>query len=683
MHASRWSMRNWCNPFRYVKRISFCCAILSMLSTYPVAAEIAAEVTGLSIEQLMEQTVTTVSKTDQAFADSAAAVFVISEDDIRRSAASSVPELLRHVPGIHVAQIDASKWAITARGFNGRFANKLLVLVDGRAVYTTSFSGVYWETQDLLLEDIERIEVIRGPGASIWGANAVNGVINIITKKTEDTKQNLVSITSGNEERAIVGLRTGGDFGNWGSYRAYAKYANRDGQVSAIGEDAGDDWDFTRGGFRMDWSQDNNNAFTVQADVFDVDIEQNLSIPSSQTLIGTENIRDRSDTQGGSLVARWQRTASLASRMSAQVYLDAFDRDDAVKVEKRETIDLHFQHELALSRGHDLVWGVEYQTSKDEVGEAELVTISPAKGETNRFSAFVQDQRSLLENHLDVTLGVRLEHQTRQDWDYHPNISVMYKPHHNHRFWASVSRATRTPSRGETHGDIRLLYAAPLQSTVVLEGSPKFEPESLVSYQLGYRTWPNRKLQLDISAFYHAYDDLIYAQPNSIVAPGIIPLGIVNGEEANARGLEFTSDWRPSGWLRLQMTYSYWDANFQVKEAFKDQPPTFQDGDKRAPNQMFSLKSSINMPMNIEMDVWTRYVDSVPDTIAINPDLLPDVEGYVAVDLRLGWRKNSNLEFALVGRNLNDPAHLEYLQEIAAVPTQIQRHVFAQVKWTF
>ncbi|MGR9051993.1 MAG: TonB-dependent receptor plug domain-containing protein, partial [Gammaproteobacteria bacterium] len=358
----------------------------------------------LSIEQLMSRKVVTASKTEQNFSDTASAVYVIHQNDIRRSGATAIPDVLRLVPGLQVARIDANKWAVSARGFNGRFANKLLVLVDGRTVYTPTFSGVYWEIQDLVPEDIDRIEVIRGPGASVWGANAVNGIINIITKHASDTEGKLVSLTAGNEYQN-ASLRYGGKLDEQAQYRVYAKYFRYDGFDDAAGNDAGDEWFLTRGGFRMDWTPSAEHNFMLEGEIYKGDIDQNFFVPSISTASGGARVLENGDAHGGSLLARWKYSHSLASRMTTQLYYEHFRRNDTFQNEDLNTLDLSFQHETAPAKSHELTWGLGYRLHVQNIENAALVGVSPTNRNLHLASAFLQDQIGLFDDRLLLTLG--------------------------------------------------------------------------------------------------------------------------------------------------------------------------------------------------------------------------------------------------------------------------------------
>ena len=477
MHAHSVSSRCLEDPPATVFFVVF--IFQSILGIYAQAEDVT-DFNELTIKELMERPVTSVSKTEQKFADTAAAIFVITQDDLRRSGVTNIPDALRMVPGVQVGQIDASKWAVTVRGFNGRFANKLLVLIDGRTVYTPTFSGVYWENQDLLLEDIERIEVIRGPGASVWGVNAVNGIINIITKHTDDTTGGLVSLTAGNEIKEIVGLRYGGQVGERGHYRVYGRYLKQDGVLDVEGHDAGDDWDMIRGGFRLDLAPSAGNIFMVQGDLYDSNLNQNYVIPEPTLPTGARRSLETGDGAGGDLLARWEYMHSLSSRLSSQFYYDRFRRKDALQNERRDTFDFEFQHELILSKWHELIWGLGYRLSSDKIKPADLNTISPGDQDLHLFSAFLQNKLSFFENRLDVTFGTKLQYYTFDGWQVQPNIRGLWKLDSHQRLWASVSRAIRTPSRGERGVTNKFLSipsgnVSPLPALIVFEGNSDFD----------------------------------------------------------------------------------------------------------------------------------------------------------------------------------------------------------------
>jgi iron complex outermembrane receptor protein len=503
-----------------MKKSSLCISLLLpssllLLHGWPVLAGGGsnADLSQLSIEELMNREVTSVSKMSQRAFDSAAAVFVITQQDIRRSGVTTIAEALRMVPGMVVARIDANKWAVSARGFNSRFANKMLVLVDGRTVYTPAFSGTYWETLDPVLADIDRIEVIRGPGASLWGANAVNGIINIITKGSQDTQGGLVDVTVGDEERGIVDLRYGTELAEHMYLRAYGKYSKRDGQLDVNGEDAQDDWDLKRGGFRADWRTSGSDIFMLQGDIYHTNRDQNFVLPSSSSPTGSERVRDSGTLSGNSLLGRWEQIQSLSSRTALQFYYQREESDDLLGNYDLDIFDIDFQHEVALLKGNELIWGGEYRFNSDDFNDVPLLTMSPRQRDYSLFGAFVQDKVNLFNNRLEVTLGSKFEYNSFTGWEVQPTVRALWDIASRHRLWMAVSRATRTPSRVELNGKLNVIGLPSgtlglLPSRIVFQGDDELKSETLVAYELGYRTWPADNLFLDIVAFFNDYDEL-------------------------------------------------------------------------------------------------------------------------------------------------------------------------------
>jgi iron complex outermembrane receptor protein len=653
----------------------------------------AENITDLSIEELMSREVTSVSKTTQRFADAAAAVFVLSNDAIRRSGVTTLPEALRLVPGLHVARIDANQWAITSRGFNGRFANKLLVLVDGRTVYTPIFSGVYWEALDLPLADIERVEVVRGPGATIWGANAVNGIINVITKTARDTQGGQVSVSAGDEEQAVVDLRYGWQMHDNAAARLYARHARRDGLVDEFGDDANDDWDLTRGGFRIDWLASMSHALTLQGDIYKADIKRNyrLALPEEPGRLGLR--LDHGELSGHSLLARWEQTRSLASRMALQFYYQREQRDDVFTNYTLDTVDMDFQHEFAPSAQQELIWGLGYRHSRDQFIAAEVLDMDPDERSYNLFSAFAQDRISLFDDRLELILGSKIEHNTFTGWELQPSFRALWKASVNQRLWFAVSRAMRTPSRGEDDSIVNFLSlpASPGTPPAIAElrGNSALNSEELIAYELGYRIWPTARLFIDVALFFNDYDDLRFAilDPQGItVGPNgiVLPVPLVNGEQGRTYGLELTVDWRPQNWWQLQLGYSYLRADLEKAGNFDAATIIPADlGDERNPRHQLSLRSSFDLFKGTELDLWLRYVDAISDLVVATPEGIGSVDDYFTLDVRLGWRFSENFEIFLVGRNLVDPTRVEYLNEANTFPVQTERSLYSQIRWGF
>jgi len=406
------------------------------------------DLTELSLEELMNIEITSVSKKAEKFSQAPAAIYVITSEDIKRSGATSLPELLRMVPGVEVARINSNAWAISVRGFNGRFANKLLVLIDGRSVYTPTFSGVFWDEQDLLLEDIERIEVIRGPGGTLWGANAVNGVINIITKKAKDTQGFFSTVTYGNIEKPTVGMRFGSKLGKDLYYRVYGKYFKRDSFEDIYGNDAGDEWEVGRGGFRADYSK-GKDSFMVEGNVYKGETGENLNI-SSRLYPKTD------DLQGGNLLCRWARKFSEKSDISLQMYYDHVERSQEYQMPsvtgglqketfkmKLQTYDLDFQHRFFLGDKNEIVWGTGVRLIKDKYQNTPHLAILPDSKWMHIYSGFVQDEIHLIPEKFSLILGSKFEHNSFTGFEYQPNLRLLYFPKKEHTIWAAISRAVR------------------------------------------------------------------------------------------------------------------------------------------------------------------------------------------------------------------------------------------------
>ena len=628
--------------------------LLALLAALPGAAQNqvaeAGELKRLSIEELMEIDVTSVSRRSERLNQAAAAIIVITRDEIRRSGVTSLPEALRLVNSLHVARQDQRTWGISARGFNIPTANKMLVLIDGRSVYTPLFSGVFWDVQDTLLEDIERIEVIRGPGATLWGANAVNGIINVITRRAADTQGGLVTAGAGNEERGFGGVRYGGTLGANGHYRAYGKYFNRDSLVRADGSDARDPMWMGQGGFRADWAASERDAFTFQGDAY-------------TGRIG-EFIRDDTNVDGGNLLGRWSRTFSEESDLELQVYWDRTHRYMPDWFEEHlDIVDLDLQHRLPLSERHDLVWGFGYRWHHDRVGNSNGVGFFPENLDTNLFSLFAQDEVSLLEDRLALTLGTKLEHNDSTGLEVQPSLRAAWKASDRRTLWGAVSRAVRTPTRLDEDVVFFLPDGSPL-----VQGNRGFESEEVIAYELGYRIQPDPEVLLDIAAFYNVYDDLRSVEPPA-AAP--FPIGLANNLEAETWGLELRGNLQPvQGWY-LTVAYAWLDKELRLDPGSRDTSGGAGEGND--PEHRITLKSNLDLPGGLELDGWLRYVDSLPS---------PAVDSYTELDLRLGWRASEALELSLVGQNLLHGTHAEF-GPANPLREEVERGFYGKATWRF
>ena len=641
----------------------------------------------LSIEELMGIEVTLVSRKEEKLFEAPAAVFALTREDIRRSGATNIPDVLRLVPGLVVAHIDANKWAISARGFNGRFAQRLLVQIDGRSVYTPLFSGVFWEVQDVLLEDVERIEVIRGPGATLWGANAVNGIINIVTRSAQDSQGGLAAAGGGTEERAFGRVRYGGRLRNGAYYRIYGKYFDRDGFVNAAGRTGADDWDMARGGFRVDWDLQEKDALTIQGDLYGGDAGQRYRFASLEAPYRIE-VEDDTRWTGGNVLARWRRVISQRSDLALQLYYDRSGWDGALLEEIRNTYDVDFQHRFMLGQRQEVVWGAGYRHTRDDTEESFVLALEPAGRGLDRFSLFAQDDIELVGEKLHLIAGSKFEHNDYTGFEFQPTARLLWTPRAQHTAWAAASRAVRIPSRADE--DVRILFqtlppdslfAGSSPVLIVGVGGRDFKAEKLNAYEMGYRFWPRPGLVFDLAAFYNDYADLrsglaagSYTEEDPAPVHLVIPFEAVNLLEAETYGVEVAADWHSATlpW-RCRAAYSYLEMQLHVGPGVD--PVLGEGAEGESPAHQFYVWSSADLRRDIRLDGVARFVDRLP---------WHDFDAYLGLDLRLAWEPVDKVEIALVGRDLLDAHHPEFRAFfVDTEPTETQRSAYATLSWTF
>lgn len=654
-----------------------------------LATTVPADLTELSLEALMDIEVTSVSRRPQKLANAAAAAFVISQDDIRRSGATTIPDLLRMVPGLQVAKIDANKWAVSIRGFNGRFANKLLVLKDGRSIYTPLFSGVYWEQQDTPLDDIERIEVLRGPGAAMWGANAVNGVINIITRSAAETRGGLLTAGGGNAEQGFGSLRFGFALGSASDLRVYGKYANHGPEPLDNGANNHDAWQSGSAGFRMDSRLSGQDRLTLQGDYFSGSFDENYTFYQLPTAADpryswSQDSRARAD--GGNLLARWQRTLSATDNLSLQLYYDHYQRTMTVLGETRDTVDLDFQHRFALGSRQELIWGLGYRYSHDKLAQTPYISFSKPELGVSLFSAFIQDEIRLVPDTLSLILGSRFEHNDFTGFEVQPNGRLIWTPSPFHSFWGSVSRAVRTPSRGDQSIRYRFRTMSPVDAELPIplrleiDGSSNFRSETVIAYELGYRSQLKQDLTLDLSLFFNQYDHLRVRQEGLQgveATSAVLRYPLSNDMHGHTYGAELSATWRPADWWRLQAVYSYLCSIMYLDNGSTDE---INRGDAAAgsPRHQGSLRSGFDLGRQLELDLWLRAVDQVAYIDGIR------IPGYLTMDARIAWKPNKTVELSLVGQNLFQKRHPEYIPEfINTTASEVPRSVYAKLTWRF
>ena len=637
------------------------------------------ELVDLSLEDLMQVTITSVSKRPEALGGAASAIYVLNGEDVRRDGFRSIPDSLRYVPGMQVAQINSHTWAVSSRGFDAEYATKLLVLMDGRSVYTPLNAGVYWDTVDLMEEDLERIEVIRGPGGTLWGANAVNGVINITSKSSHDTQGWLMTGGGGNEEQGFGGVRYGGKLGEQTTFRVYGKYDNHDDTAFTDGSDGEDAWQMGRAGFRLDSGNDELNLFTVQGDYYHAQ-EDWLYTQPIPTPPFDQVVDDSERVLGANLLGRWSHRFEDDSQFIFQTYYDHTDRESNLPRERRDTFDVDLQHHIAPIHRHNLVVGLGYRLTTDDIEGNYANTFDPDHRTLHLFSGFIQDEITVVEERLRLTLGTKLEHNDFTGFEVQPGARLAWTPSETHTLWASVARAVRTPSRAED--DVRINRTDPLlpPGTVAsILGDRSGESEDLIAYELGYRAVPLERLSIDIATFYNDYDDLRNLElgvPPPTPPNAVLGLYTRNGLKAESYGAELAADWEAGkNWWHIRAAYTYLRLDLETKAGVTDPVNIIPLLEGNAPRHQFSIRSQMDIRHNVEFDVGLRYVDDLED---------PDIPSYATMDVRIAWRPRTNLELSLVGLNLLDPVHPEFAPTQVVTPQrEIERSVYGQITWHF
>ncbi len=676
-------------PLRAVSPILRYCLVLLLLSSEPAFAEYPAAPDGqsdflptiarLELQDLLTQEVTSVLRKEQTLSTAPAAIFVLTAEDIRRSGATNIPDLLRIVPGVTVVRNNANSWSITARGFDTNGSAKLLVLIDGRSVYTPLFSGVFWDVQDVIFDDIERIEVIRGPGAVSWGENAVNGVINIITKRAKDTQGWFFEGGGGKEEQGFGSLQYGGQAGEDTSYRVFGKFFKRDSFTEANGENAQDGWDMARGGFRLDSKLSKRDDVSVQGALYNGDSAARVDRFESFAPPFTRLLKDDTDLGGGHLMATYNHTFSADSELTVRSYYDRTERFTQSAGEERDTWDLDVQHHLRASETHDLVYGGDIRFSNDEIRNGTDLQFDPTTQTDHLFTLFVQDQITIVPERFSLIPGIKLGYNSYSHMEYQPALKAVWTPGRDKTLWGSVSRAVRIPARLDqdviAYGNGAVL---PDGTPAVLQvlGSKDFEGEDLMAYEIGFRAEPVSSFSYDIATFFHRYRDLLSAEmlpPALVTDPGpphlVSPLLINNEAHGDTFGAETAVSWKPADTVALTATYSFTKVNLAPNAGQSDIGS--QTTERRTPVNQAGLRAHINLPWNLELDPALYYVDSTPGN---------DTDSYIRADARLGWLMHKNASVEFVVQDLFDNAHTE---SASGRNVGIERAYFGRVKLKF
>jgi iron complex outermembrane receptor protein len=667
--AHRWQK----SPFQLSPQRRACAGLLSLVLAGSAWGETPTAGTWMSLEELMVSEISSAAKKPQRLTDAATAIYVLGQDEIRRSGATNVPELLRTVPGVQVSRIDGSRYAVSIRGFSSRYSGKLLVLQDGRTLYSPLLSGTLWESQDVMLEDVERIEIIRGPGGTLWGANAMNGVINIITKQAQDTQGTLAQVKTGSLESG-ASVRYGGSLGESGHFRLYGKVDEHQDMETDTGADAHDAWRQQRAGFRADFTPDARDTITLQGDVYDTKA-QSTNLYTALVPPTTAYLPDTSKLSGANLLFRWKRDVDASQDWQFQAYFDRTDATERAFDARVDTTDLDWQHRFRLTPSQELTWGAGYRHVSDEVKGSFTIGFPKSEDRSEIYSAFLQDEIQLNEA-WRLTLGSKLEHNDVTGLEPQPSARLLWNASPTNTFWTSLSRAVQTPSRSTL--DSQVNYAVgpyPPFTTAVqgIYGNPNLDSQEMLSREIGYRGQFGPRLNVDAAVFYNTYDNLI---SNEQQAPAFVPYPLSverfdNGLKGKIHGFEVSGNWQATPDWRLKASYSRAKMSLTNKPGYTGLSAFGRVGS--TPVNMAQLQSSHRLSHQIELDAFLYYSD---------PLLNLEVERFTRMDLRLGWRPHSDFELSVTGRNLLQKRHQEYASQ-DVVPSQTPRSVLVQARWKF
>ncbi len=602
----------------------------------------------LSLEELMNIEVMSVSKRPEKLLEAASAIQVITSDDIRRSGAKTLPEVLRLAPNLQVAQINSSQWAISARGFNNILSNKLLVLIDGRTVYTPLYAGVFWDVQNVLLEDIDRIEVISGPGGTLWGANAVNGVINIITKNAKDTRGLFAEGGYGDRIPGFGSLRLGSEISKNLYCRVYGTGFKMGSTVLTDGTDGKDEWTMGQGGFRLDWDASKKDKVTLQGDLYSGNPNPDAATPVI--------------AKGDNVLTRWNHTFSEKSDFQLQVYYDhTFRNFGSGFTENLKTIDIDWQNRFQIGGRNNFTYGIGFRVLDDLITNAEVngatLGLMPAHDTLYLYSAFAQDEITLIKEHLRLTLGSKVEHNSYTGFEYQPNARLTFTPSLVQTIWAAASRAVKTPSR------IDRAFILKLAPTFTFEsGSDSFISETVIAYELGWRLQPVKNFSFSIATFYNFYDNIRSAGSG----PGI-PIIFTNAVKGEAYGIEISATYKPVDWWSIRGGFTHLKKHLWVKQGQLDQNNASAESDD--PENQFVMQTYADLPCRLELGAVVRYIDILSK---------PYVPDYLSLDVQLGWKLNKWIELSVTGQDLLDDRHPEFVPSNPA-PREIVRSFYGKI----
>lgn len=630
------------------------------------------DLTRLSLEELTNVEVTSVSKSEEKYTQVAAAVTVITQEDIRRSGVTSIPEVLRLVPGVQVADVDSNKWAVGIRGFASRLSRSMLVLMDGRSVYTPLFAGVYWEVQDTLLEDIERIEVIRGPGGTLWGANAVNGVINIITKDSKDTQGGLTTIGGGSYEDGFAGFRYGHRTAQGSTYRIYAKFFDRDASFSRRGNDF-DSWRMGQAGFRTDSASEKLSRWTLQGDLYVGRTGQQTTITSFAPPF-LQAVQDDAELSGGNILGHWQRKGAK-SDLAFRFYYDRTNRNEPSFEETRDTVNLDFQDQLRLADRYHLTWGLGYEVSSGEVTSVPTIAFIPSRRTDNLYTGFVHTETKLLNDRIRLVAGTKLLHNSYSGFEVQPTARISWILSTRQNVWVSFTRAVRIPSRVEDDLVLTALLDPRVPSFARILATKSFDSEKLLAYEAGYRASVSEKAFLTFNLFYNSHPNLLSLRlgtPFRELTPSpphqIVPFSFENKLTGESYGSELSCDWLLASRWRVGGAYSFLKIDLRNRSGGLDSSTSTEGA---SPRHQVSFQSLFDLPGNLELDMFLRHVSRLPSQ---------KIDSYTTSDARFAWHPTGKVELSIVGRNLLQAHHPEFGSG-SSDTREVKRSVYGKVTW--
>jgi len=622
----------------------------------------------LSLEELGNIEVTTQSKEPEQIWKTTAAISVLTQEDIRRLGATNLPDLLRMLPGVFVGTVNSDQWAVGVRGFADNFSKSLLVLIDGRSVYTPLFGGVWWQVQDTLLEDIDRIEVIRGPGGTVWGENAVNGVINIITKNSQDTQGALSTTVAGNLDRYNGELRYGGTLAKNLSYRIFAKGLLRGPEIHPDNDNY-DAWHMARGGFRTDWAPNHHDSFMLQGDLYH---------GINPRRVGTLNTDD--PVSGGDVLAHWTRDLGNGSNIRVQGYFDRTVREGSIFGERQNTFDIDAIYQLHANRYNTIIFGANYRNNPTDFSQhTDSVDFLPHHQNYLLYSGFAQDEIGLIPNRLSLTLGLKAEHNPFTGWELQPTSRLLFRATEHQTYWGAITRAVRIPSQLEENFRLTAQAGTNPPLEVLIGGNKNFQSETLLGYEAGYRQLITGNFYLDVAAFFNQYNRLQGFLPpvleiDPVPNPPELAFTVLYGNtvKGSTRGIEFAPDWKVNSWWRVGGSYSLLRYNLRSRPGFND-ISAIAGYKGSSPLSQIAVQSRIDIGREFEFDQSLRHAGSLP---------AQNVPDYTTADLRLAWR-HKHFELSVVGRDLLDEGHTEFAAGDSAVPTLgVRRSIFGKIVWT-